>query len=491
MRILVIEDNPGDARLVQETLKEGPGDYTLEIAERLKAGLDLLNSREFDVVMLDLNLPDSHGLETLTSIQKGFPKMPIVLHTSIDDEELAVQATRQCAEDYLVKGQADNKLLRRTLLNSIERKHMRDELAEIKESLERKVKERTFELTTAYEELWLQSRLLDMAADAISIRNSDHIIIYTNQAASRIYGYSREEFLGMKMKSLVEPNEAKHFEERVKTVIAEGKLSLESLHIRKDGSIFPVELTTSIVKQQQGDYYVTVARDITARRKTDAEKQALAKRLFEVQEQERRTIARELHDETGQHLTLIKLMLDRSFKATPEKAAPMLSEAAKEVAAVIQQVRNMSLDLRPGMLDDLGLVPALVWLFERVEKQSGLKVNFEHKVIEDMFPAEVNTAAYRIVQEAITNIIRYAGVSEASVRLNADNKKLLIEIEDKGFGFDMGKMAVGTSTGISAMRERAQLLDGKLDVESAPGQGTRITVELPVNSIEEVFEVKK
>lgn len=362
MKILIIEDNPGDARLVQEMLKEQPDNHTIDIAERVATGLQFLNSHNVDVVLLDLTLPDSSGLTTLARLQDRFSHLPIIVMTSIDDEALAVRAVRQGAIDYLVKGQVDSRLLRHSLVYSVERKRMEQELARARADLETRVKERTVELVHARDEL-----------------------------------------------------------------------------------------------------------------------RALSSRIIEIQEEERRSIARELHDQTGQCLTLVKLLLDRAAKSPPEKAAPILREASQQLSEAIGQVRNLSLALRPSMLDDLGLVPALAWLCERVHSQSGLEVKFEHQDDVGTLSPEVSTAAYRIIQEALTNIVRHARASEAEVRLQVQSEGLCLKVKDNGCGFNLRALAIGTSSGLSGMRERAHLLGGSFVVESVPGQGTHIAVVLPIS----------
>src|SRR5690606_23338398 len=147
-----------------------------------------------------------------------------------------------------------------------------------------------------------------------------------------------------------------------------------------------------------------------------AQLRALSHRLVEVQEQERRALALELHDEIGQVLTALKLPLDAAGRA-PAQAGALLGDARATVQPPQSQVRNLSLDLRPSMLDDLGLVPALVWLFERAERRMGLAVRFERPEHLPELPADVATTAYRIAQEALTNVARHAGVTEADVRL--------------------------------------------------------------------------
>jgi signal transduction histidine kinase len=136
------------------------------------------------------------------------------------------------------------------------------------------------------------------------------------------------------------------------------------------------------------------------------------------------------------------------------------------------------------MLDDLGLLPALLWLVERYTAQTGVRVSFERGPLPERFDPAVETAAYRIVQEALTNVARHAGVREAVVRLWADADWLGLQVEDRGAGFDPRAVA-GPSAGLSGMRERAQLLGGHLEVESAPGQGTRVTAGLPLRGADE------
>jgi signal transduction histidine kinase len=210
--------------------------------------------------------------------------------------------------------------------------------------------------------------------------------------------------------------------------------------------------------------------------------QALSHRLVLVQEEERRYVAHELHDQVGQLLTSLNLTLDMSSRLPPDALRTSLQEAETLVRELMSRVRNLSLDLRPAMLDDLGLLAALLWHFERYTSQTGVQVLFKHVGLEEQhFSPEVETAAYRIIQEALTNVARHAEVDEVAVRLRAEEDMLDVLIEDEGSGFDAeAALAAATSVGLAGMNERATLLGGQLTVDSSPGAGTCVRAELPL-----------
>ncbi len=210
--------------------------------------------------------------------------------------------------------------------------------------------------------------------------------------------------------------------------------------------------------------------------RTDGERMRLAAVLLE--EAERRHIAKELHDEVGQSLTALKLRLQ---VAEPSE---QVVQARVLVDELLTRVSNLSLDLRPAMLDDLGLLPALVWLFERYTAQTNVKVEFAHAGLDGRLSPVVETAAFRIVQEALTNVARHAAVAAVNVRVWRDGAWLSAQIADGGKGFDVAAaLNAGKSSGLSGMRERASALGGKMEIESSPQSGTRLTAELPLQAL--------
>ncbi|APV44752.1 PAS domain S-box-containing protein [Dehalogenimonas formicexedens] len=225
--------------------------------------------------------------------------------------------------------------------------------------------------------------------------------------------------------------------------------------------------------------YADLSEQLKLRAKAEESLRSLSSRLLSIQEEERRTIARELHDQTGQSLTVLKLMFGRADRMAPEEMKPILKDTGNLIADIIKQVRSLSLSLRPGILDDLGLVPAMEWLFKQLQSQADLLVHFEHGEISGL-STEMNTVIYRITQEALTNIMRHAGVKEAWIQMSVADRGLYLRIEDHGRGFDT--TVSNPSTGLSAMRERAALLGGSYNLESSPGRGTVINVVLPLRN---------
>jgi signal transduction histidine kinase len=213
---------------------------------------------------------------------------------------------------------------------------------------------------------------------------------------------------------------------------------------------------------------------------------ALSLRLVDVQEAERRFIARELHDEIGQLVTGLKLLLETSLRPVSPSEQQHLHEALAIINDLMERVRQLSVNLRPQMLDDLGLLTALDWHFKRYGNQTGVRVQFKHTPLTGRLPARLETAVFRIVQEALTNVARHAGVKEATVRLWTNSAHVGLQVQDGGAGFDVPTaLAKRTSTGLWGMKERAELLGGDFTLDSGPGQGTCLTVQLPLPTGEE------
>jgi signal transduction histidine kinase len=211
--------------------------------------------------------------------------------------------------------------------------------------------------------------------------------------------------------------------------------------------------------------------------------EALSRRLIEVQESERRHVARELHDEIGQTVTGMRFLLDTIDWSSATMARERVEQVQQLVNGLVTQIRNLSLNLRPSMLDDLGLVPALVWLFGRYTAQTHVRVDFNQQGLDRRFDPEIETVGYRVVQEALTNVARHARVDHVGVRGWVEDRSLFLEVVDDGTGFDPDAVGATTvSMGLAGMRERALRLAGHLTVESKPGAGTHVRLQMPVRA---------
>jgi signal transduction histidine kinase len=207
--------------------------------------------------------------------------------------------------------------------------------------------------------------------------------------------------------------------------------------------------------------------------------------LTDAQEAERRAIARELHDEIGQQLYAVSANLEAlHITADAVTLAGRLDDSAALVDQAIQQVRDLALELRPSMLDDFGLLPALSWLVERQAQRAGYQVDFAAEPPDLQLPASLDTAVYRVVQIALTNVARHAQARHATVTVRRQGPELELLIHDDGVGFDVAaaleRAQQGATLGLASMQERVRLAGGTLEITSAPGQGATIQARFPI-----------
>jgi two-component system sensor histidine kinase UhpB len=226
-------------------------------------------------------------------------------------------------------------------------------------------------------------------------------------------------------------------------------------------------------------------RSETALREAHRRLQALSSRMMQIQETERRSIARELHDEIGQALTAVKINLQSLLVGAARPPDPgRIEEGIRIVEQALDQVRNLSLDLRPSQLDDLGLQAALRWYLDRQSRRTGLAVQFHADPLPRRLHPDIETACFRIAQEALTNALRHAGAKRLGVELRHVGQELELTVADDGAGFDVAaaqsRATAGGSLGLLGMQERAALAGGRLDIASEPGRGSRVRGIFPL-----------
>ena len=339
--------------------------------------------------------------------------------------------------------------------------------------------------------------MFDNAADGILLISLDGHVRDANPAACVMHAYARDEFIGRHGREWVHPAHLWQFQEALVATQRGESYAVESVDLRQDGTTVPVEVRTSHFVHHGESMLLGMVRDISERKQAETvsreqvgQLKALARRVLQAQESERRRVAIELHDELGQSLTAIKINLQVRQRIGGQSPAELQAENVAIVDNALQQVRRLALALRPSMLDDLGLVPALHWLCEQTEARNGLLVGCAAGELPSRLAPEIETACFRIVQESLTNVVRHARARWVNVALHQEGDTLEVCIEDDGCGFDLAAMRrralAGACMGVAGMQERAALISGQLTVESTPGQGCRLRLCCPLQLREEL-----
>jgi PAS domain S-box-containing protein len=344
------------------------------------------------------------------------------------------------------------------------------------------------------------SSIVESSDDGIISETIDGIILSWNPGAERIYGYSRDEVVGKHVSIFVPPEEQDRMAEILQRIKrGERIVHYETVRRRKNGEQGIVSLTISPIKDEAGNITSAsiIARDITeqrllqdqldraARQRTEA-LQHFADSVQHAQEEERRRIARELHDDLGQRLTGMKLnlqVLEDDFPETDGETKERLENIKRQIDLMITEIRRISANLRPAALDDFGLTVAMQLLCKEFQKTHNAEVQFKSDSDEE-YDERVRIALYRIAQEALSNIAKHARATSVSVGLSHAGSIVSLVVEDNGKGFEVEEahMQEGSRRGFGliSMRERAQLLGGSFQISSSKKAGTRIHVELPL-----------
>jgi PAS domain S-box-containing protein len=345
----------------------------------------------------------------------------------------------------------------------------------------------TFALTGANASAWLAG-LLDTAMDAIIVVDeAQHIVLY-NRAAERIFGWPAVQVMGRSLDLLIPKRWRGAHGRHVATFGATGTTSRRMgdravlMGLRASGDEFPIDASISQLDTPEGKLYTVILRDVTERVRAREELAAFAAEASGIREQEKTRIARELHDELAQSLTALKMdsiWLRDHFQSDPQSVLPKLDSMLQMLDASVAATRRIAADLRPLMLDDLGLVPAIEWLAQNFSQRTGVACALEldqELELEEPYA----TAAFRIVQESLANVGKHAGARQARIRIAREDGQLVLQVSDDGVGFVAAANRKPQSLGLVGLRERAYLLKGDVAIDSAPGQGTRIEARIPL-----------
>lgn len=331
--------------------------------------------------------------------------------------------------------------------------------------------------------------LFERAHDAIWVHDMDGNMVSANDAAARLTGYEVDELCRMSIMSNLS-EESLRLAKEVRTKLLERKpvnQPYEQRLITKQGTEAILQLTTSVVTVDGKPVgFQHIARDVTEERRMEENLRFYLQHITNAQEEERKRISRELHDSTAQTLIAMLHQLEHFLQDKSDLRMDdtrFLWRLHEEVRTVLQEVRQFGRDLRPSILDDLGLNPALEWLASEMEKENGIDTNLQVVGSERRFPAEAELMLFRIIQEALRNVARHSSASQARVTVTFNERTTEVTVEDNGKGFalpqNLGDLSRLGKLGLTGMQERARLLGGSLKVESELDKGTKVTVKVP------------
>ena len=329
--------------------------------------------------------------------------------------------------------------------------------------------------------------VFESAPDGIVVVNDEGRIVEVNPCVLRQFGYAAGELIGEHVEILV-PETARAGHERhragfqAEPVPRPMGAGLVLVGRRKDGSGFPVEISLSPWKTDEGDFVIGVIRDETERSQLRAFGQAALKAA----EEERRRISRELHDDTAQRLAALLVHLRLvGLEEAGERRTTLMEELREGLQEAAEGVRRIARGLRPPSLEDAGVVAALQAHIRNSFENQTIRTSFDAGAVDQLLNEDGKLILYRVVQEALTNVVRHSGASMVNIAVHAEGSEVVVVVEDDGEGFDGTEIGDGAGLGLLGMRERAASVGGSVRVESAPGGGTRVRLSIPQQLSEE------
>lgn len=604
LTILTVEDNPSDLFLVEHMLKSSGLEIgKLYSTDRVRQASEMLQAEEINLVLLDLTLPDSFGINSFLHLKSIVEKIPVIILTGLADTSLALEAIKEGAQDYLVKGEFNENLLAKSIQYSLERKRNLEKLRESNERFNTVVKatndaiwdwnlltNEVFLVGDTYKQLfgydivnaitpqdlwesilhpddkrrvinklnglireaertiWEDEyrlkksngeyayvhdrafiiysadkrpvRVIGAIQDITARKRSEEIvraseekyrqifyknpypawiydlntlhIVEVNDAALEKYGFDKNEFLQLTMKDLHPSNWEDEFLDTLKNpgLIQAIERKLWH-HTNKQGGLMIVEITSHLIDYFGKMSMQVIINDVTERVRLEKEltqqqklkQQQITEVVLGAQERERFELGQELHDNINQILATSKLYLDVAMEEN-EPRIELLYKSRKNISMAIEEIRKLSKELITPTLNDLGLVQSIKELIRSIQTVKKMKIRLNISGLdEDALLPEQKINLYRIIQEQLNNILKHAQASTVVIELHKTKEQILLQVKDDGKGFDPRIRRNGV--GISNIISRAELYNGRVEIESAPGKGCRLEVILNSKTLPE------
>jgi len=460
--ILAIEDNPGDYVLVTEFLEERISSCTVYHAPDFKTATGLLTSKaqSLEVILLDLTLPDKSGTELVMEILAMAGNLPVIVLTGNADIDFSIRSISFGVSDYLVKDDLTSDVLYKSIIYSIERKKIYKQL---KESEER------------FSTLFHQSPQPMYVYDPATTK-----MVQVNKAATLFFGYSEEEMKGMSVMDLVFTDDvtmARHMAEEVLEDTSNSHAELLRFQ-KKTGEIVYMELYGTSINLEGKYLRSVIAIDITE--KLLFEKK-MTRAIIKTQEDERYEIGSELHDNVCQILASSQMYMSMLEPELQQETVSLLEQAKGNTGLAIREIRNLSHRLAPASFDESSLEESMERLINDFSIGDEMQIDcvVSEQVLALDLGHDLQLNLYRILQEQLRNIQKYAQASKVDICVDLEHDFLNMQISDNGIGFDM--LRVKRGIGVANMKRRAELFGGKAVIISEPGKGCQVLVTIPLN----------
>ncbi|OND16311.1 hybrid sensor histidine kinase/response regulator [Burkholderia pseudomallei] len=480
VEILLVEDSVTDALLIGEALIDVT-EFAPHVvnAELLSAALECTKRAHFDVVLLDLGLPDAHGLDTFRQFHRQARDDPVLVLTGLDDLSVGLQAIQEGAQDYLLKKRVETPLLSRAIRYAMERHRVAAALA---------ASEERFQLAVSG------------ASAGLWDWNPKTGAMYLSPHFKKIMGYEDhelpDEITGHR--ESIHPDDLKRVLDALKAHLEHRDTYDVEYRVRtRSGDYRWIQSRGQALWNSAGEPYRMVGwimdvtdrkRDEDALRVSREELRRLSAHIQSIREEEKTRIARELHDDLGQQLTALKMavtLVDNELKdAGWASRTSRLPNVYALIGQLLDSVRRIAADLRPVMLDDLGLMAAIEWLTHEFVERYRIPVTSRIEADDIAFTRGSATEVFRIVQEALTNVARHSEATEVTLDIIRDEPNCIVRIADNGCGTARDTRPNRHSLGLLGMRERAARLGGEIRIDTAPGRGFALTATLPLAVIE-------
>jgi len=460
LKILVIEDNPGDFILIEDFLNEQSDKPDIAHAKDFRSAISLLSGNPgFDIILSDLSLPDNKNRDSvITDLLKISGDAPVIVLTGFTDLEFSIQSISLGASDYLLKNDLTATSLHKSIIYCLER---RKRIEEVKESEKR------------YSELFRLNPLPIWVFELESFR-----FVQVNKAAIELYGYSEEEFLQLSVFDMRPPEERKNLKKALdKHAGEEGYISGKFTHQTKKGKLLEVEVKSNFISMNDQKYRLAIITDLTEKNRLEHQ---ITRAIIKTQENERYEIGAELHDNVCQILASTHISLGVLNKSVDPSGMSLFQQCREYIDLATQEIRNLSHRLAPAFFNDTTLEEAFDVLLNNanVENKYNITLYFDEAIEKANIGRDLQLNVYRILQEQLRNILKYSNCKNIEVDVIIKNNKLKMRIYDDGVGFDVN--AVKSGIGLSNMKRRVELFYGKFSIFSSPGNGCELVIDIPL-----------